>query len=303
MLTMPVFCCAVLDCTVSSAAQAQAHTHTSVHAHALEGGISHTRLKEPINLAPGLSHIDLRRQRDSYLLCTGSRLVVSILTPLDSSTARVGDRVSAMLLTPVAAGKNGSNLLAPGTILSGWVSDVFHVRRALSSQLSPSRWSNSNAALNIHFDRIQSHHGPGLAISANPAKETAVFGTGSEFEFAVNKRGEITLDFSRGKYTATSVAVGAVSLATGPLSLVVGPALSGTAGAMDPAYALDRPVSQNESHRRFRGFCQGMVKGLPGGSLLLGTKHRGLGVELPAGAQFCVELDNDLVIPNKPWSR
>ncbi len=287
MPLMPVMICALMNCAASS----------PVHARALEGGISHTRLREPISLAPGLSNVDLRAQRDSFLLCTGSRLVVSILTPLDSSTARVGDPVSAMLLTPV--GTKDVVLLAPGAVLSGWVSDVFHVRRALSSQLSPSRWSNANAALNIHFNKIERHQGPGLAISANPARGTAVFGTGSEFDFAVNKRGEISLDFGRGKYTATSVAVGAVSLASGPLSLVVGPALSGTAGAVDPAYALDRPVSQNESHSRLSGFCQGMVKGLPGGSLLLGTKHRGLGVELPAGAQLCVELDSDLVIPKK----
>lgn len=257
------------------------------------------RLKAPIVIEPGLTRWQISSDKDFLRILSGSRFPVSLLSRLDSATATVGDPVKAMLLTSIQSGtgENRQTLVAQGAILSGWISDVYHSRKALSSQFSPTRWSNANAAIRIHFDQLTCSGGRIIRLKAEPAIGTGLSGTTAEFDFAVNKRGEISFDFGRGKYTAASVAIGAASFATGPLSIVVGPTLSGAAGAIDPAYALDRPVSETDDHAKVKGLFQGMIKGLPGGSFLLGARHEGLAVDVNPGAQLYLELTEDLILP------
>lgn len=257
------------------------------------------KLRDPIVIEPALTSWQTAQVEGCLALKRGSRFPVALVTHLDSRTARVGDPVKAMLLTGVSIGEEHQVLIPQGASLSGWVSQVYHSRKKLSSQLSATRWSNANAALKVHFDRVTWADGRALSLRADPVTGTAITSTSSEFDYAVNKRGEISFDTCGVKNTATSVAIGAATIASGPLSLVVGPTLSGAAGAMDPTYALDRPVSEQDQEARVKGLFQGMLKGLPGGSLVLGAKHRGLAVEINSGAQIYLELTDDLVLPRR----
>ena len=251
-------------------------------------------LKGPIAMDNFKVALNLREENHSFIVEKGSRFPCVLTGSVESFEANSGDSISAMLLVPIKA--KDVVIAEAGSTLKGWVSAVYKKRRVLKARLSCERWLKSNAGLKLHFDRIITGDNGVIRLSAEPAANTVLQGTGSSFSYIVNKEGEIEIDYSGLKYGACGVAIQAASLASGPLSLVVGPVLSGAAGMAEPSYALDRPLSEIDDHTRVEGLLKGAFKGLPGGAIVLGAKHSGLSIGINAGTQVELELKQDLVI-------
>ena len=256
-------------------------------------GFKSLQLHGPILSHPEQTRLEHHIENGILRLHKGSRFAVLLLTPVNSTFSKVGDRVNAMVLSGLEL--HDRTILPAGAYIRGWVSSVNSSRSVLKSKFSSTRWRNSHASVSIHFSELVLDNKMILSISAKPARQTMVTANSSEFALKVNDVNEIELDFSGAKYGATGVAIQAASWATGPFKFVVAPILSGATGLVEPAYALDRPVNDVESSR-MQGLVQGIVKGLPGGGVVLGAKHKGVGVELAIGDQLQVELSEDLTL-------
>ncbi|MDZ4832504.1 MAG: hypothetical protein SGJ27_01760 [Candidatus Melainabacteria bacterium] len=265
------------------------------------GAACERSLRGPISLSPRYLKLDDEVTPGSMVLKSGSIFPVSLLTPLDSKTAHMGDKVQAMLLEDIVIG--GKNIAPKGSHLTGWVNLIQGPRNVLESKFTPTNWSNANGAISIHFASIESagttKHPFHISIDAQPAPGTPLRGVQHEHELCVHRDGCISVRWSGFKYTATGVAISAASWATGPFKLITGPVLSGTAGAIKPEYALDKPVLKEDAMTRTKGGLVGAVKGLPGGFIITGVANRGGYIKVPSGVQLEVQLISDLVVPTK----
>lgn len=268
---------------------------------AAPGLASDHALRGPISMKPSYVKLDTEASRGVSIVKSKSMFPVTLLTHLYNKTAHIGQPVEAMLIEDIAvAGK----IVAPkGSRVTGWVSAVHAPRNVLESKFSSSNWLNSNGAIGIHFAKIDptsvsKKKLSAYNIDAQPAPNTPVRGPQGEFELCVHKDGCISVKWNGIKYGAAGLAIGAVSWATGPYKLITGPVISGTAGAIKPAYALDRPVSKEDPMTRTKGCLVGAVKGLPGGILVTGMTNRGGNITIPSGVQLEVQLISDLVIPD-----
>jgi hypothetical protein len=259
-------------------------------------------LRGPISMSPGFLKLDTEISRGVSILKTGSIFPITLLTPVASHTAKPGQPIKAMLVEDIVI---GSKCIAPkGSRVNGWVAWNYIPRNVLKSKFSSSNWSNANGSIALHFSSIEpSNSGRPIQIDAQPAPNTPVRGPQDEHELCVHKDGCISVKWSGVKYTAAGAAISAVSWATGPFKLITGPVLSGTAGAIKPEYALDKPVAREDAKTRTKGCLVGAVKGLPGGFIVTGVANRGGYITIPSGVQLEVTLLSDLVIPNAAPSK
>lgn len=255
-------------------------------------------LRGPMSMSPAYTKLDTEITRGASVLKSGSIFPITLLTPLSTTNVRIGDSVSAMLVEDIMLGKQ---CIAPkGSKLKGWVSKVQHPKNVLQSKVSASNWANANAAIGLHFSSIEpSNESPRLRIDAEPAPHTPVRGPKEQHELCIHKDGCISVKWSGIKYSATGVAISAVSWATGPFKFITGPVLSGTAGAIKPEYALDKPIEKGDALTRTKGGLIGAVKGLPGGFIVTGAGLHGGDVAVPSGVQIELRLVSDLVIANE----
>ncbi len=256
-------------------------------------------LRGPISVSPQYLSLEHSVTRGALVLKAGSIFPVSLLTGLDSRTAKLGQPVEAMLLEDIVI--DGKNIAPKGSHLKGWVDSIHKPRNVLESKVTPSNWLNANGAISIHFASIEStgvsKHPLHLDIDAQPAPGTPVRGPQDEHELCVHNDGCISVKWSGIKYSAAGLAIGAVSWATGPYRLITGPVISGTAGAIKPEYALDKPVLKEDALTRTKGGLVGAVKGLPGGFLITGVANHGGYISVPPGVQLEIRLVSDLVMP------
>lgn len=256
-------------------------------------------LRGPMSASPRYLKLENEVTRGAIVLKAGSIFPVTLLTKLDSKTARLGESVEAMLLEDLVINKK---IIAPrGSRVSGWICSIHRPRNVLESKVTAKNWLNANGAISVHFSRIDwettSSHPHHLNIDAQPAPDTPLRGPQHEHELCVHNDGSISVKWSGIKYSAMGVGIGAVSWATGPFKLITGPVLSGTAGAIKPEYALDKPVLKEDALTRTKGGLVGAVKGLPGGFIVTGVANRGGYIVVPSGVQLEVQLISDLVIP------
>jgi hypothetical protein len=192
---------------------------------------------------------------------------------------------------------SGKVIAPKGSRIYGWVSNVQHARNLLKSKVTSKNWMNANAAIELHFSELESGNGRSkLQIDAQPAPGTPVRGPQDEHELCVHKDGAITVKWNGVKYGAEGVAISAVSWATGPFKFITGPILSGTAGVIQPQYALEKPVLKDDALTRTKGGLVGAVKGLPGGFILTGMANKGGYISIPSGVQLELQLQSDLVL-------
>jgi len=264
---------------------------------------SEHRLRGPIS-SPGFLDLKTEITRGVSVLKSGSVFPVAMITALESKTAHPGQPVEAMLLEDLVVGNK--NIAPKGSKVNGWVSIVHGPRNVLESKFSSSNWLNSNGAILLHFSSITPANGlPKLSIDAQPSPNTPVRGPQHEHELCVHKDGCISVKWSGVKYGAAGLAINAVSWATGPLKFITGPVISGTAGAIQPAYALDKPVDKKDAKTRTKGCLVGAVKGLPGGFVITGLTNHGGYITIPSGVQLEVQLSSDLIMatPFEPKRR
>lgn len=286
----------VCQCSASALVkEAEIHIDDSVSIGGLSSPIPENApitLKGPIVGNPQYTSLAHLVERGSVRLKRGSRFAVILLSPVGSQSSKIGDPIKAMVLTCLRL--NEKVLVPAGSYLEGWVSSLYSERSVLKSKFSSTRWRNSHAALSLHFDKLILPDKRVIHVSVEPAANTPLSLVTGEDQLVVNETHEIQIDFNGAKYGAAGVAIQAASWATGPFKFVVAPVLSGAAGAVSPEYALDRPVKDPENNR-IRGLLNGVVKGLPGGGIALGAKHKGVSINLYRGVELQVELSEDLV--------
>ncbi len=251
-------------------------------------------LRGPLGINPTYTNLIPEIERGLFILKKGSVFPVTILSTIDSTTAKLGDPVEGCLVEDLVVGEK--ILAGKGSTIKGWVSAVHRPRNVLESKFCPTNWLNSNAALSIHFCKIQSKSGV-YQIDAQPAPATPLRGDRQDVALSVRHDGCITVHWSGIKYGAAGVAIGAASWLTGPYKLITGPIISGTAGAIQPAYAFDKPVANEDVLTRAKGGLVGAVKGLPGGFIITGIANHGGDIAIPSGTELQVTLSSDLVVP------
>ena len=227
-----------------------------------------------------------------FRIGTGSRFVVTCETGISSDTANIGDPISVRLAHSVTYA--GETVMPIGTILEGTVSLVDRSRHPLRADLPGKHWLNAQGALGLNFSKLEIRK-LAIPIVAGPAPKTVISAVASsKFPMVADKKGDITVYYSAGKYAGLDLAIEGGSLAAGPFGLILGPALSGIAGAASPTYAYGHPEEEKGFKERSKGFFLGMVKGLPGGGLVTGAVEHGVDPVLVPGDKFIVELQQDL---------
>ena len=228
----------------------------------------------------------------SFRMDAGSRFVAVLETGISSSTANLGDPVSAKTATPIYY--DGKIVIPAGSTLHGTIFLVDKSRSPLKSDLPGKHWLNAQGALGLRFDKLVIGH-KSFPLNATPAAKAVVNAVASttRSRLVTDKNGDITVYYGAGKYGAMEVAIEGGSLATGPFGLIVGPALSGIAGAASPSYAFGHPEEQKGFKERTKGFFVGMVKGLPGGGIVTGAAEHGYDVALVPGDKVILELKED----------
>ncbi|MBX9671493.1 MAG: hypothetical protein K2X93_28150 [Candidatus Obscuribacterales bacterium] len=254
------------------------------------------RLRGPLGISPSYTKLIPEVERGLFVLKQGSVFPVTILSIIDSKTAKLGDPVDGALVEDLTVGDK--IVAAKGSYIKGWISAVHNPRNVLESKFCPTNWLNSNAALSVHFSNIQTKaKGGSYQIDAQPAPGTPLRGDCQDVSLSVRHDGCITVHWNGIKYGATGAAISAVSWLTGPYKLITGPIMSGTAGAIQPAYAFDKPVAKEDALTRAKGGLVGAVKGLPGGFIVTGIANHGGDIAIPSGTEMQVALDSDFVIP------
>lgn len=234
-------------------------------------------------------------ERGLFILKKGSVFPVTIISTIQSKTARLGDAVEGSLVEDLVVGNK--TVASKGSAIKGWVSAVHRPRNVLESKFCPTNWLNANAALSIHFSKIESRNRCLFEIDASPAPSTPLRGAHQDVALGVRHDGCITVHWSGIKYGAAGLAIGAASWLTGPYKLITGPIMSGAAGAIQPAYAFDKPVLKEDAMTRAKGGLVGAVKGLPGGFIVTGIANHGGDIAIPSGTELQVTLSSDLVVP------
>lgn len=257
--------------------------------------------------SPALVKVDAQIIRGANVLRAGTLFPVVILGTLDAGTATTGQAVKGIVANDVAL---SSTIFIPGgSSIEGWICDVQKPRKVLSAKLSGAHWWNAQALINIHFATIRFPDGKQFQISAGPAPSTPVDPNSADAnspdrkpqtsQLIVSRSGAIGPNYSGIKYGAVGAAIGPLSWMAGPFSMLAGTALSATTGAVAPSYAFDRRIAQPDAADRAKGFLVGAVKGLPGGFILTGVANHGDNVSMAEGTEIQVQLNSDLVIPNK----
>lgn len=232
---------------------------------------------------------------NGFRMDAGSRFVVILETGISSSTANIGDLVTAKLAAPISYA--GETVAQAGSPLTGTIFLVDKSRNTLKSDLPGKHWLNAQGGLGIRFDKLTAGKRT-FTLNAIPAAKAMVsaVATPTRSRLVTDKNGDITVYYGSGKYAGLALGIEGASIATGPFGLLIGPALSGIAGAASPSYAVGHPYDTKGFKERTKGFLAGMVKGLPGGGIVTGAVEHGYDVVLVPGDKIILELKEDATL-------
>jgi hypothetical protein len=253
------------------------------------------KLRGAILNQPKSIKINYQFIRGAFVLKNGTVLPIAISAPLSAQQVSIGQKVSGLLLQGVSVGD--LNVIPDGTAVDGWICDVQKARRPIQSKLTVKNWGNAHAMINIHFSTLRFPDGRLFQITAGAAPKSKLSGDGESENLTVSKGGSITPQYRGRLYDTVSNAAGIATIPFGGIGFVVDAALSATAGAVDPAYAFDRPVKKPDAIDRTKGFLLGTVKALPCGFLVTDVANHGGDIMIPAGTELDIRLNSDLVIP------
>jgi len=224
---------------------------------------------------------------------TGAVFPVSIASSLNSKTAHPGDPVLANLKVDLHIG--GQLVAARGSNVLGHVYVVRPARCMLAAEISPKRWLRANGSIGIRFDEIITGSGEHLPLVAAPAQSARIVKNQAEGRIlGINSNGEIVSPLSSQlKAQALHLVIRGAASAGGIFTMGAIPVAYGVLGAVNPSFAFLHPVGKNVPHRRLKGFCMGVVSGLPGGFLIADAVIKGVEANIKPGDEFLAEFKQD----------
>lgn len=230
---------------------------------------------------------------DFTVLNQGSQIRVEVLTPLDSSTATIGDTIKCRIIDYINV--IGQQVACPTDIVTGKIVSIYRPVKTIKSYVPGRNFLNSDARMTLSFDTITSVNGIQTTIAAQPAPNSHVTKyIPSKVDIVANKLGQLETKYNTKKLWAAEAAITAASWAAGPAGLVVAPALTGAAAAVSSTYAAGRPLDKTESQNKTRDLALGVGKGLPGGMVISGATTRGAHLFLEKGDQMLLVLNQDV---------
>jgi hypothetical protein len=168
----------------------------------------------------------------------GTTFDIEMVTPVDTRTSNVGDKVEGKLLAPITL--NGTVLAEAGSQVSGEVSDV--------QRASRHKGSDDRASLALEFNSIDTVDGPKtLHATVNNAEGKMVAkGTGTRDKLIIGGStvaGAILGKVAGGDTKSTIIgAVGGAAAGTGAMLMVKGHELSIEQGAK-VSLRVDKPIT------------------------------------------------------------
>jgi hypothetical protein len=168
----------------------------------------------------------------------GTTFDAEMITPLDTRTSNVGDKIEAKLLTPITV--NGTVLAEAGSKVSGELSDV--------QRASRHKGAEDRASLALEFNSIDTVDGPKtLHATVNNAEGKMVAkGTGTRDKLIIGGStvaGAIIGKVAGGDTKSTIIgAVGGAAAGTGAMLMVKGHELTIEQGAK-VSLRVDKPIT------------------------------------------------------------
>lgn len=254
------------------------------------------------HLMPAMSNLNAPSVKDLM----GMRAVVPVVIEnrIDSQTAVAGDRIEARLQNDLAW---GSTILArKNARVFGHIVSVESPRTLSHALFSADRKIQPRGCISLQFDAIMDADGKIVPIEALPCRQKEYWhnAPGSQREVRVDNQGRVIRAepaLSEGQKMAVN-AGRVVTFAPIPASLAVNivgiPAAMGTAGAVSPSVAYNKPVDQSVEHRRLKGFTYAFLTSLPGAFFVQSLIEKGNYVVLNAGDLLMI----DLCIKDTPYS-
>ncbi|MBX9876981.1 MAG: hypothetical protein K2Y22_00845 [Candidatus Obscuribacterales bacterium] len=229
---------------------------------------------------------------DFTVLNAGSLLRVEVLTPLDTSSAKLGDRLECRIIDYISV--IGHQVACPKDIVTGKIVSIYRPKKTIKAYIPGRTFLNADARVGLNFDTITTKEGIHTTISAKPAPKSRVTKYyPSKIDIVVDRNGEYETKYDTKKLLAVDAAITAASFAAGPAGILVAPALSGAAGAVSSTFAQGRPLEKSEKTNKPRDIAVSVGKGLPGGSIVSGVTTRGAHLFLEKGDQLLLILNQD----------
>jgi hypothetical protein len=227
-------------------------------------------------------------------ISAGARFPVVIQSAISSATAKVGDPVEGRMQVDIKI--SGRTVAHKGDKVVGHVTSVEKARKLLRAEFTPNhRWLRMAGALGIQLDEIVNADGEHIPLVAEPAKQPRIVKNDNEGRvLGVNASGQIASPLSTQlKSEAIHLAIRAAASAAGVFSFGAVPAAYACVGAISPSFAFQQPVGKNVRHRRVKGFCMGLVEGLPGGFIVSDSIIKGPEARVEPGDIFLAEFKQD----------
>ncbi len=229
----------------------------------------------------------------------GWRCIVaaSLAQELNSKTVVAGQAIDCVLQEDFVFGT--TKIASKGSVVHGHLINHEQPRTLSKAIVSSDRRYKSDACLGIEFDDIvDSATNQILPIKGTLCKQKIVS------DDLKHKRHEIDVDsqgriikaertFSTEKKTTFGVLRAATIL---PLpgglavNLAGGPLIMGTAGAISPSFAYNKPIDDDMPHKRVKGFTYGFITSLPGAFLVQAFVEKGDEVVVQPSDQLALDI-------------
>jgi hypothetical protein len=227
-----------------------------------------------------------------------SRIVqVQLTTPFDSKTAYAGLPVQAVLMSDFRLGEY--KVASAGAILNGQITSSTPARTLANSSRDASRRFRSRGSVSLQFDEIVDVDGKHVPITGTLSQQVDAIPGKKYWEIRVDRQGRIikaehSLTPERQRaYNAARIATMLPIPVPGNFLLVncvAVPLVIGVGGAADPSFAYNKPIDDDVSHRRLKGFTYAFVTNLPGAFYVQAFTEKGNEVTLRAGDELSVNL-------------
>jgi len=227
----------------------------------------------------------------------GRIVTVNFTTIVDSKSAYAGQRIQGVLDDDFVL---GSIEIAPkGSVLSGQIIRSTPARTLAQSVNDGTRRFKSRGCLEVQFDLLTDPSGKQIPVAGNLVKQITVMPGQARREIRVDRLGRIVKSersFTPERQRAYNVARVA-TMAPVPIpgnfiltNFVGVPLALGAAGAADPSFAYNKPVDEDVTHKRLKGFTYAFLTNLPGAFWVQAIVEKGNEVVLNPGDQIAVNL-------------